>query len=120
MKRILFVTMAAGMLSAWTPTLVAEVSTNSTGQTVTQTVTPQQRQADRRKLMKILGLSQQELKGLTPAERRTRIKDATDQKIAQLTQQKADGTITADGQSDLAFLQSHQHQGAPKKPKTDN
>jgi hypothetical protein len=120
MKRILVVTMVAGMLSAWTPALMAEVSTNSTGQTVTQTPTAQQRQADRRKLMKILGLDAKELKGLTPAERRTKIKDATDQKIALLEQQKADGTITADGQSDLAFLESYQHRGKAKTPKTDN
>jgi hypothetical protein len=112
--------MAAGMISAWSPALVAQVSTNSTGQTVTQTTTPQQRQLERRKLMKILGFNSKDLKGLTPAERRTKIKDATDQKVALLQQQKADGTITAEGQSDLAFLETHQHRGKAKTTNTAN
>lgn len=104
------------MLSAWTPALVAQVSTNTTSQTVTQTPTPQQRQLERRKLLKILGLTQQELKGLAPADRRTRIKDATNQKITELQQKVTDGSITAQEQSDLAFLQKSLKHGKAKPP----
>ncbi len=119
MKRILILSLAAGMLSVGTPALLAQVSTNSTGQTVTQTPTGQERAANRHKLLKLLGLDAKELKALTPEERRTKIKDATDQKIAQLQQQKADGTITADGQSDLAFLQNSLKHGK-RKPTTNS
>jgi hypothetical protein len=110
MKRILILSLAAGMLSVGTPALLAQVSTNSPGQTQTQNPDTQKRRQDRRKLMQILGFAPKELKGLAPDERRAKIKDATDQKIAELQQEKAAGTITAQGQSDLAFLQSiHQH-----------
>ena len=54
------------------------------------------------------------LKGMTPEDRRAKIKDATDQKISLLQQKKADGTITPDEQSDLAFLQSMHHHGKGK------
>jgi anti-sigma28 factor (negative regulator of flagellin synthesis) len=95
------------MLSAGTQALLAQVSTNTLTQADSAKPTPQQRQADRRRLMKLLGLSGKELKSLTKEERRTKIKEATDQKIAELKQEKTSGTLTADGQSDLAFLESH-------------
>jgi hypothetical protein len=119
MKRIIVITLAAGLLSAGSPALVAQVSTNTTVQTETAKPTPEQRQADRRKLMKILGLTGKDLKGLSPEDRRTRIKDATDQKIAQFQQAKADGTITPEQEADLAFLQKRlKHAGG--KTKTDS
>ena len=106
------------MLSAGTPALLAQVSTNTPTQADTAKPTPQQRQADRKRLMKLLGLSGKDLKSLTAEERRSKIKEATDQKIAELKQEKTAGTLTADGQSDLAFLESrekHTH-----KSKSDN
>ena len=70
-------------------------------------------------MMKLLGLDSKELKGLTPEERRAKIKEASDQKIAQLQQKKADGTITTEEQSDLAFLEKRS-QHAAAKPTSDN
>jgi hypothetical protein len=107
MKRLLILSLAAGLLSVGAPALVAQVSTNSPGQTQTQNSTGQQKQQQRRQLLKILGLNPKELKGMTPEERRTTIKSNADQKVAQLQQQKADGSITPQGQSDLAFLQNY-------------
>ena len=98
------------MLSAGTPALLAQVSTNTTAQVDPSKPTPQQRKDDRRRLMKILGLSAE--------DRRTKIKEATDQKIAELKQEKTAGTLSTDGQSDLAFLESHEKHG--KKSKSDN
>jgi Spy/CpxP family protein refolding chaperone len=114
MKRILILTLAAGLLSVGTPALVAQVSTNSPGQNGTPNPDAHKKQMERRKMMKLLGLTQQELKGLTPEERHARIKEATDQKIAQLQQKKADGTITAEEVSDLAFLQKRGEHAAAK------
>jgi hypothetical protein len=119
MKRIIILTLAAGLLSVGTPALVAQVSTNSPGQNATQTPNPHKRQLERRKMMKLLGLTAKELKGLTPEDRRAKIKEATDQKIAQLEQKKTDGTITTEEQSDLAFLQKRLEH-ATAKPTTDN
>jgi hypothetical protein len=114
MKRILILSLAAGMLSIGTPALLAQVSTNSTGQSATQQPDPQQRQQDRRRLYKILELNPKDLKGLSPEERRAKVKDATDQKISQLEQKKTAGTITPEEQSDLTFLESHQKHGKKK------
>ena len=119
MKRILILTLAAGLLSAGTPALMAQVSTNSPGQNEIQNSNGQKRQLERRKLMQILGLTPKELKGLAPEERRAKIKEATDQKIAQLQQKKADGSITTEEQSNLAFLQKRL-QRAAGKPASDN
>ncbi len=119
MKRVLILTLAAGLISAGTPALLAQVSTNTPGQNESQTSSLQKRQADRRKLMKILALDPKELKGLTPQERRAKIKEATDQKIVELKQKKAGGTITAEEQSDLAFLEKRA-QRAAARAKTDN
>jgi anti-sigma28 factor (negative regulator of flagellin synthesis) len=118
MKRLIILTLAAGMLSAGTPALLAQVSTNAPTQTTGAKPTPQQRKADRARLMKLIGLSGKELKSFTPEERRTKIKDATDQKITELKQEKTSGTLSADGQSDLAFLESHQKHA--HKRKSDN
>jgi anti-sigma28 factor (negative regulator of flagellin synthesis) len=108
MKRLIILTLAAGMLSAGTPALLAQVSTNTPTHADSAKPTPQQRQADRKRQMKLLGLSGKELKSLTAEERRTKIKEATDQKIAELKQEKAGGTLSADGQSDLVFLESRE------------
>jgi len=119
MKRIIILTLAAGLLSVGTPALVAQVSTNSPGQNGTPNPDAHKKQMERRKMMKLLGLTQQELKGLTPEDRRAKIKEATDQKIAELQQKKTDGTITTEEQSDLAFLEKRS-QHAAAKPTSDN
>ncbi|HUD45683.1 MAG TPA: hypothetical protein VMR33_02580 [Candidatus Baltobacteraceae bacterium] len=119
MKRILILTLASGLLSVGTPALLAQVSTNSPGQNETQTPSPHKRQGGRQKMMKILGLTPQDLKGLTPEERHAKMKEATDQKVTELQQKKADGTITAEEQSDLAFLQERM-QRAAAKAKSEN
>jgi hypothetical protein len=120
MKRIVILTLAAGLLSAGVPALMADASTNSPGQTVTQTPNAQSRQADRRKLMKILGLTSKDLKGLTPEDRRAKVKDATNQKISQLQVKVADGSISTEEQSDLAFLQQSLQHGKSKKSTSSN
>ncbi|HEY3854373.1 MAG TPA: hypothetical protein VGO67_08285 [Verrucomicrobiae bacterium] len=118
MKRLIILTLAAGMLSAGTPALLAQVSTNTPTQANSSKPTPEQRKADRARLMKLIGLSGKELKSLSAEERRTKIKEATDQKIAELKQEKTSGTLSADGASDLAFLESHGKHA--HKRKSDN
>jgi hypothetical protein len=115
MKRILILTLAAGMLSAVTPALVAQVSTNTPGQN--STLTPDQRvkqREDRKKVMELLDLSPKELKGLSPEDRRAKIKEAADPKIAALKAKQANGTITADEQADLTLLEKFMHHGHHK------
>jgi hypothetical protein len=89
---------------------MAQVSTNAP----VQSQTAASKQQDRRRLMKILGLTSQELKGLTQEERRSKVKEATNQKIIELQQKQTAGTITADEKSDLAFLESRQKHGKGK------
>lgn len=119
MKRIFILILAAGMISAVTPALMAQVSTNSPGQNTTQNPDLRaQRREEHRKVMALLGLSPKDLKGLSPEDRRAKIKDAADPKIAALEQKKADGTITAEEQSDLTLLQRLVHHG--HKAKSDS
>jgi hypothetical protein len=119
MKRILILSLAAGLLSVGTQALMAQASTNTPALTQPQKPGAQERQQERRRLLKTLGLTSKELKGLAPADRRAKIKETADQKVSQLQQQKADGSITAEGQSDLAFLQ-HYLQHTKVKPAADN
>jgi hypothetical protein len=115
MKRFLIITLAAGMLSAVTPALMAQVSTNSPGQS--STLTPDQRvkqREDRKKVLELLALNPKDLKGLTPEDRRAKIKAAADPKIAALKLKKDNGTITADEQADLTLLQNFLHHGGHK------
>jgi uncharacterized protein (DUF305 family) len=105
MKRNLFLCLTAGLL-AWTaPALVAQ-STNAPSTLQNQTPTADRR-ANRKELLRILGLDAQDLKSMTPEDRRAKIKDATAQKLSELKQEKDAGTITDQGQKDLAFLQAH-------------
>ncbi len=137
MKRIIALSLAAGCL-AWTaPALLAQTATNAPAQNQTQApnlrgMTREQRQEflrnhpavarqmqQRREMMKMLGLNPKDLKDLTPAERRAKIKAAAEQKVAELEKKKADGTITEQEQSALALLEKRlQH--AHAKPPTDN
>jgi len=115
MKRILILTLAAGMLSAVTPALMAQVSTNTPSQS--STLTPDQRaqqREDRKKVLELLDLSPKDLKGLSPEDRRAKIKEAAEPKIAALKQKKDNGTITADEQADLTLLQNFLHHGGHK------
>ena len=110
------------MLSAATPALMAQVSTNVTGTTVNeQQQDPDlraQRREERRKAMDLLGLNPKDLKGLSPEDRRAKIKAAADPKIAALEQKKASGTITADEQANLTLLQKLVHPGHKAKSDT--
>jgi hypothetical protein len=119
MKRIIILGLAGCLVSAGTPALLAQVSTNSPGQTAPQSPGTQQKHEQRRELMRILGMNPKDLKGMAPADRRAKIKEAADQKVAELQQQKTAGTITAEGQTDLAFLQNYlQH--TKRKPAAAN
>ncbi|HEX4122527.1 MAG TPA: hypothetical protein VH619_18070 [Verrucomicrobiae bacterium] len=121
MKRILILTLAAGMLSTVTPALLAEVSTNTPGQSVTQDPDLRaQRREQRRKVMELLGLSPKDLKGLTPEDRRAKIKEAAEPKIAALEAKKTAGTITADEQADLTLLKKTLHHEHKAKTDTAN
>lgn len=103
MKKYLFACFTAGAL-VWTPGLIAQ-TTNTTGGDTTEQ--HQQMRQNRQELLRILGLSREELKDLSPEDRRTKIKDATKAKLSELKAKKDDGTITPEEQKDLDFLKSH-------------
>jgi hypothetical protein len=103
---------------------MAQVSTNVTGTVINEQPNNGQdsdaqakRRQDRRKAMELIGLNPKDLKGLSPEDRRAKIKAAADPKIAALQEKKAAGTITADEQADLTLLQKLVHPG--HKPKSD-
>ncbi|HEY3913764.1 MAG TPA: hypothetical protein VGN61_04685 [Verrucomicrobiae bacterium] len=125
MKRTLILTLAAGMLSTVTPALMAQVSTNVTGTTINEQQNSDQnsdaqakRRQDRRKAMELIGLNPKDLKGMSPEDRRAKIKTAAEPKITALEQKKTNGTITADEQADLTLLKKLVHPGHKAKSDT--
>lgn len=89
----------------------------------------QQRQAAMEKVRPALeraGVNVEELKGLTPAERREKVQPLVDKRIADLEKKKTDGTaLTEQEEEDLTSLkqlkqmaQRNQNNGAHHQPKT--
>jgi hypothetical protein len=137
MKTIIAFSLAAALLASAASTAVAQVSTNTpppNGGTQTNNLhnmTPQERKAylqshpelakqlkQRHELMRILGLNPKDLKELTPAERREKIKEAAEAKLADLKQKKESGTLTSQEQTDLELLRNFLNHGHAK-PKTN-
>src|SRR5271157_112295 len=105
MKRIM-TCLATGLLVFGAQSLPAQSATNPVNPPGTQTpgqhqgVNPTQRR-EHLAMLKLLGLTPAELKGLTRAERQARIKATADKIVAELQARKANGTLTADGQTRL-------------------
>ena len=123
MKKII-TCLTAGLLVVGAQSLMAQSATNSPG---TQTpgqhqgATPEQRKEQHLALLKILGLTQAELKPLTPAERQAKMKTAATNVVTELQAKKANGTLTAKEQSDLEIVQKYLGHGGHKKAKaTEN
>ena len=114
MKKITLLYFAAGLLAFGAPALRADPSeTNQPPAAVKRS--PEQR-ANTARFMQIIGLTRADLKGLTPEERRARIKDAGQKKLAELKQKQTDGTITDQDKSDLALLQKRMNHAVKPKP----
>lgn len=106
MKKHILVYLTAGTLAWVAPAVMAQSSTDNSTPSA-QTSTAEHRKHDRQELMRIIGLSREDLKGLSKEERQTKISDAIKAKISELEKKKTDGTITPDETKDLAFLKHH-------------
>ena len=111
------ISLAAGLLAIGSSALLAQESTNVTpnaGQVAPQTPNAKKKAEQRNRILAILGLTRQDLKGLTPADRRAKIKSLADAKIAQLQQKKTAGSLTDKEQSDLDALKKFEQRGHAK------
>jgi hypothetical protein len=112
--------LAAGLLVVGAQSLMAQSSTNSVTPPSTQTPghkdgTPEQRK-DRQAMMKLLGLSKDDLKDLSPKERKAKIKETADKFVADWKAKKAGGTLTAEEQTNLDKVEKFLANAGHKKP----
>ena len=115
--------LAAGLLVVGAQSLMAQSATNSVNPPGAQTpgqhqgMTPQQRR-EHLALLKLLGLTPADLKGLTRAERQAKIKATATNLAAELQAKKANGTLTADGQIRLDRIEKFLAHAGHKKAVT--
>jgi hypothetical protein len=114
MKKWIFISLTAGLLAMSPSALLAQSSTNSTPNSGATTPSPK-KGADRAKVLAILGMTNKDLKGMAPEDRRAKVKDAAEKKITELEQKKAAGSLTTKGQSDLDTLKKFVSHGKGKK-----
>ncbi len=120
MKKLVIITMAAGFMAISSTSLFAYEPTNSVpsaDQPVKKKVDPAKRIEERRKFLASVGLAQADLKGLSPQNRKAKVKAAVDAKISALEQKQSAGSLTTEEQTNLAKLKKfEQHQVAKKNP----
>lgn len=115
--------LAAGLLVIGAQSLVAQSTTNSATTPNTQTpaehkrMTPEQR----KELLKMLGLTPAELKGLSREDRQAKIKEAAEKVVTDLKAKQASGTLTTQEQTELEHIEKYLAHGHKKAaPATDN
>lgn len=113
---------AAGLLVIGAQRVCAETGTNSAPTTAP---TPGAHHAggmtaeQRKELMKVIGLTKEDLKDLTPAERRDKIKEAAQKALADLKAKQASGSLTEKQQDDLKLLQKFLAHGHKKNAESN-
>lgn len=105
--------LATGLLIAGAPSLMAQSATNSVNTPGAQAPGAHR---DRGAIMKLLGLTPADLKGLTREERQAKIKETANTIVSQLQAKKASGTLTSEEQTKLdrieKFLAHASHKAA--------
>ncbi|MGD0815532.1 MAG: hypothetical protein ABSA83_18190 [Verrucomicrobiota bacterium] len=92
---------AVGLLAVGAQSLMAQTNTNSF---TPGTHAPGQHRPEG--LLKLVGLTPADVKGLTPAERRAKIAQAANTVVAELQAKKANGTLTPEEQKRLTHLEN--------------
>ncbi len=115
--------LAAGLLVVGAQSLMAQSATNSVNPPSPQTpgqhqgVNPEKRR-EHLAILKLLGLTPAELKGLTREERQAKIKATANNVVAELQAKKANGTLTAEGQTRLDRIEKFLAHAGHKKAGT--
>ena len=107
--------LTAGLLVVGAQSLMAQSSTNSVNQPGTHT--PGEHR-DHLAILKLVGLTPADVKGLTREERQAKIKTAATNVVAELQAKKANGTLTTKEQADLDIVQKYLAHPGHKKAKT--
>ena len=110
MKKIV-TCLAAALLAVGAPSLMAQSNTNCASPPATQAPAKHRRED----ILKLVGLTRADVKGLTPQERRAKIMQAATNVVAELQAKKANGTLTPAGQARLDRLEKFlAHANHPK------
>jgi len=113
--------LAAGLLVVGAQTLSAQTATNSTPATATTHGAHHGMTAEQRKeLMRIIGLSKEDLKDLSPTERRDKIKAASQKAMADFKAKKEAGTLTDKEKEDMELLAKSMGHAKKKAPASTN
>jgi hypothetical protein len=118
MKKIL-TCLTAGLLIIGAQSVMAQTASTTTS-TNAPSVTPGTKHhganpEERKAMMKLLGLAPADLKGLSPEDRKAKIKEAADKYIASMKAKQANGTLTDEQQADLEKVEKFAaHQGHKK------
>jgi hypothetical protein len=74
---------------------------------------------ERKAMMKILGLSKEDLKDLTPKERQAKVKETAQKYVTDMKAKKASGALTEEQEADLAKVEKFlAHSGHKKAANT--
>jgi phage I-like protein len=106
--------LAAGLLIAGAQSLMAQSATNSVNPPVTKTPGEHKGLA----ILKLVGLTPADVKGLTREEKQAKIKTAATNVEAELQAKKANGTLTAEGQIRLDRIEKYLAHAGHKKAGT--
>jgi hypothetical protein len=122
MKRLI-TCLTAGWLVIGAQSLLAQSSTNSVNPAGTPTPGEQQgtnpdHRKERMAILRLLGLTPADLKGLTREERQAKIKETATNVVTQLQAEKANGTLTAEGQVRLDRIEKFLARAGHKKAET--
>ncbi len=114
-------TVAAGFMAISSTSLFAYEPTNSVpsaDRPVKKNADPAKRAEERRKLLAFVGLTQADLKGLSPEDKKAKVKAAVDAKITALEQKQSTGSLTTEEQTNLDKLKKLQQHQEKKTAKT--
>src|SRR5580700_7110938 len=102
MKRIL-TCLTAGLLVIGAQSLMAQAADSTTTSTNSAPALKHRGNPEERKaMMKILGLSKEDLKDLTPQERQAKVKETAQKYVTDMKAKKASGALTEEQEADLA------------------
>ena len=114
--------LTAGLLVVGAQSLQAQSTSTTTNSTPSVTpgdkhqgATPEQRKERMAHLLKALDLTQADLKSLSPEERHAKIKETAEKVVSDLKAKQTAGTLTAEGQKRLDFLEKFLAQAGHKK-----
>jgi hypothetical protein len=112
--------LAAGLLIVGSQSLQAQSTTTNSTPSITpgekhQGATPEERKERMEHLLKALDLNPADIKSLSREDRQAKIKETAEKVVSDLKAKKTAGTLTAEGQKRLDFIEKYLAHAGHKK-----